>query len=395
MKEINITLPDNSVRTYSAGITPQEIADSIGPGLARAVLVARIDGVLKDLNHKIFNDSSLELFTGETPEGHDTLLHSTAHLMAQAVKVLFPDAKVTIGPTIENGFYYDFDLEESFSENTLENIEKKMRELSKQNQEIVRYEVNADEACEIFKNLGESYKVEIIEQINPDDKISMYKQSDFTDLCRGPHVSNTSKIKHFKLLSTSGAYWRGDENNKMLQRIYGTVFASKEALKSHLNNIEESKKRDHRKLGRELKLFTFDDEIGPGLPLWLPNGAVIVEQLEKLAKETEYKAGYDLVRTPHLTKGILYEKSGHLKHYKESMYPAMDVDGSEYYVKPMNCPHHHKIYASSPKSYRDLPIRISEYGTCYRYEKSGQLFGLMRVRSLQMNDAHILHKRSV
>ncbi len=389
MKEINITLPDNSVRTYSAGITPQEIADSIGPGLARAVLVARIDGVLKDLNHKIFNDSSLELFTGETPEGHDTLLHSTAHLMAQAVKVLFPDAKVTIGPTIENGFYYDFDLEESFSENTLENIEKKMRELSKQNQEIVRYEVNADEACQIFKNLGESYKVEIIKQINPDDKISMYKQSDFTDLCRGPHVSNTSKIKHFKLLSTSGAYWRGDENNKMLQRIYGTVFASKEALKSHLNNIEESKKRDHRKLGRELKLFTFDDEIGPGLPLWLPNGAVIVEQLEKLAKETEYKAGYDLVRTPHLTKGILYEKSGHLKHYKESMYPAMDVDGSEYYVKPMNCPHHHKIYASSPKSYRDLPIRISEYGTCYRYEKSGQLFGLMRVRSLQMNDAHI------
>jgi threonyl-tRNA synthetase len=228
-----------------------------------------------------------------------------------------------------------------------------------------------------------------MEQIDPNDVISTYKQTDFTDLCRGPHVSNTAKIKHFKLLSTSGAYWRGDENNKMLQRIYGTVFSSKDALKTHLNNLEEAKKRDHRKLGKELKLFTFDEEIGPGLPLWLPNGAVMVEELEQLAKATERSAGYDQVRTPHLTKGKLYEKSGHLEHYKDSMYPAMDVDGTEYYVKPMNCPHHHKIYASSPRSYRDLPVRLAEYGTCYRYEKSGQLFGLMRVRSLQMNDAHI------
>jgi len=389
MNNIKITLPDNSVKTFPEGVTAQEIADSIGSGLARAVVVAKIDGNLKDLNYKIFKDSSLELFTGDTPEGHDTLLHSTAHLMAQAVKVLYPNAKFTIGPTIENGFYYDFDLDDSFSEDCLVLIENKMKELSKKNQEIVRCEVSTSEAVNIFEKMGESYKVEIVGQINPEDTISLYKQSDFTDLCRGPHVSNTSKIKYFKLLSTSGAYWKGDEKNKMLQRIYGTVFSTKSSLKNHLHNLEEAKKRDHRKLGKELKLFSFDDEVGPGLPLWHPNGTILIEQLESLAKEMERKAGYEQVRTPHLTKGSLYDKSGHLDHYKDSMYPAMDVDGTEYYVKPMNCPHHHKIYSAFPKSYRDLPIRLSEYGTCYRYEKSGQLFGLMRVRSMQMNDAHI------
>ena len=389
MRNINITLPDMSVREVLKGTTPQEIADMIGPGLARAVVVARLDGDLKDLNHAIVEDCSLELLTGNTPEGHETLLHSTAHLMAQAVKELFPNSKVTIGPTIENGFYYDFDLDEPFTDEVLIKIESKMKELAKKGQEIKRKEVSTKKAIELFKQLDEIYKVEIIEQINSDDTISTYQQSEFVDLCRGPHVSNTSKIKYFKLLSTSGAYWRGDENNKMLQRIYGTVFASKDSLKKHLHNLEEAKKRDHRKLGKELKLFTFDDEIGPGLPLWLPNGANMVEELEVLAKETERKADYSLVRTPHLTKGVLYERSGHLDHYKESMYPSMDIDGTEYYVKPMNCPHHHKIYASSSKSYRDLPVRLAEYGTCYRYEKSGQLFGLMRVRSLQMNDAHI------
>ena len=389
MPDINITLPDNSVKIVPAGSTPQDIANDIGPGLGRAVVVVKIDGELTDLNVSIDRDCSLELFTGDTPEGHDTLLHSTAHLMAQAVKALYPDAKITIGPTIENGFYYDFDVDVPFSDEILETIEQKMKELAKSDQEIHRQEMSAGDAEKLFSDMGESYKVEIMEQIDPNDVISTYKQTDFTDLCRGPHVSNTAKIKHFKLLSTSGAYWRGDENNKMLQRIYGTVFASKDALKTHLNNLEEAKKRDHRKLGKELKLFTFDEEIGPGLPLWLPNGAVMVEELEQLAKATERSAGYDQVRTPHLTKGKLYEKSGHLEHYKDSMYPAMDVDGTEYYVKPMNCPHHHKIYASSPRSYRDLPVRLAEYGTCYRYEKSGQLFGLMRVRSLQMNDAHI------
>ena len=389
MNNISITLPDNSVKIFSKGITAQEVANSIGSGLARAVVVAKINGKLKDLNYKIFKDSSLELFTGDTPEGHDTLLHSTAHLMAQAVKALYPDAKVTIGPTIENGFYYDFDLDVPFSEDSLISIENKMKELSKKNQEIFRCEVSASEAVNIFEKMGESYKVEIVGQINSEDTISLYKQSDFTDLCRGPHVSNTSKIKYFKLLSTSGAYWRGDEKNKMLQRIYGTVFATKSSLKNHLQNLEEARKRDHRKLGKELKLFSFDDEVGPGLPLWHPNGTILIEQLESLAKEMERKAGYEQVRTPHLTKGSLYDKSGHLDHYKDSMYPAMDVDGTEYYVKPMNCPHHHKIYSAFPRSYRDLPIRLSEYGTCYRYEKSGQLFGLMRVRSMQMNDAHI------
>ena len=389
MSEINITLPDSSVKTLPTGVTPQEVANSIGPGLARAVVVSKINGDLRDLNFSLEEDCSLELFTGETPEGHDTLLHSTAHLMAQAVKSIFPESKVTIGPTIENGFYYDFDVETPFTDDILLEIEKRMKELAKSAQDICRIEISAKEAIQIFDEMGESYKVEIIKDIDSNDVISAYKQSEFTDLCRGPHVSNTSKIKYFKLLSTSGAYWRGDEKNKMLQRIYGTVFASKDSLKTHLYNLEEAKKRDHRKLGKELKLFTFDEEIGPGLPLWLPNGAIIIEELEKLAKDSERKAGYDQVRTPHLTKGQLYEKSGHLEHYKESMYPAMDIDGVEYYVKPMNCPHHHKIFASSPRSYRDLPVRLAEYGTCYRYEKSGQLFGLMRVRSLQMNDAHI------
>ena len=389
MAEIQITLPDNSVKKVPKGSTAQDIADLIGPGLARAVVVAKVNGDLKDLNAPINDDSELQLFTGESPEGHDTLLHSTAHLMAQAVKELYPNAKVTIGPTIENGFYYDFDVDVSFSDEVLVKIEEKMRALAKSGQDIQRNEISAKDAVSLFKDIGEDFKVEIIQQINPDDVITIYKQSDFTDLCRGPHVSNTSKIKYFKLLSTSGAYWRGDENNKMLQRIYGTVFSTKDALKTHLHNLEEAKKRDHRKLGKELKLFTFDEEVGPGLPLWLPNGAIMIEELEKLAKESERHAGYEQVRTPHLTKGSLYERSGHLEHYKESMYPAMDVDGIEYFVKPMNCPHHHKIYSSYPRSYRDLPLRLAEYGTCYRYEKSGQLFGLMRVRSLQMNDAHI------
>jgi threonyl-tRNA synthetase len=389
MTEINITLPDNSVKTMPTGTTSQQVADSIGSGLARAVVVAKIDGTLTDLNHPLETDCALEFFTGDTPEGHNTLLHSTAHLMAQSVKELFPDAKVTIGPTIENGFFYDFDVDIPFSDEVLAKIQQKMKELAKSGQDIVRQEMSAADAVKMFAEMGEPYKVEIIGEIDPDEVISTYTQNDFTDLCRGPHVSNTKKIKYFKLLSTSGAYWRGDENNKMLQRIYGTVFASKDALKTHLYNLEEAKKRDHRKLGKELQLFTFDEEVGPGLPLWLPNGAVMIEELEQLAKETERKAGYDQVRTPHLTKGSLYEKSGHLEHYKESMYPAMDIDGTEYYVKPMNCPHHHKIYSAIPKSYRDLPVRLSEYGTCYRYEKSGQLFGLMRVRSLQMNDAHI------
>ena len=389
MSKVQVTLPDRTVKAVPSGTTPQDIADSIGPRLAQDVVVANVNGGLVDLNLDLQEDCTLELITGDRVEGHDVLLHSTAHLMAHAVKIIYPDVKITIGPTIKNGFYYDFDLDDTFSDDDLEKIERKMRELATAGHAITRQEISTEDAIKYFNGIGETYKVEIIEQIDPEEVISAYSQDDFTDLCRGPHVSNTKKIKYFKLLSISGAYWRGDEKNKMLQRIYGTVFSKRKDLKKHLEMLEEAKKRDHRKLGKELELYTFDKDIGPGLPLWLPNGTVIIDELEQLAKQTERNAGYKQVRTPHLTKGSLYELSGHLTHYKESMYPPMDVDGTEYYVKPMNCPHHHKIFSSSPRSYRDLPLRLAEYGTCYRYERSGQLFGLMRVRSLQMNDAHI------
>jgi len=389
MSQITVTLPDNSTHSYDSGVTPQEIAESIGSRLAQDALAAQVNGQSVDLNIPIEADAEIAIITGDSPEGHEVLLHSTAHLMAHAVKELFPDAKVTIGPAIENRFYYDFDIDGTFSDDDLVRIEKKMHELATNDYVVTRMELTHGDAAKLFNKMNESYKVEIIEDIDGDDNISAYTQGDFTDLCRGPHVPQTGKIKFFKLLNTSGAYWRGNESNKMLQRIYGTAFSSKKELNKYLNFLDEAKKRDHRKLGKELSLFTFDEEVGPGLPLWLPNGTVIIDELEALAKETEDKAQYQRVRTPHLTKGSLYEKSGHLDHYQDAMYPSMDVDGIEYYVKPMNCPHHHKIYAARPKSYRDLPVRLSEYGTCYRYEKSGQLFGLMRVRSMQMNDAHI------
>ena len=389
MSQITVTLPDNSTHSYDSGVTPQEIAENIGSRLAQDALAAQVNGQSVDLNVPIEADAEVAILTGDSPEGHEVLLHSTAHLMAHAVKELFPEAKVTIGPAIENRFYYDFDIDGTFSDDDLEKIEKKMHELAANDHVVTRMDLTHGEAVKLFTKMNESYKVEIIEDIDGDDTISAYTQGDFTDLCRGPHVSQTGKIKYFKLLNTSGAYWRGNEKNKMLQRIYGTAFSSKKELNKYLNFLEEAKKRDHRKLGKELNLFTFDEEVGPGLPLWLPNGAVMIDELEALAKETEDKADYLRVRTPHLTKGSLYEKSGHLDHYQDAMYPSMDVDGIEYFVKPMNCPHHHKIYAARPKSYRDLPVRLSEYGTCYRYEKSGQLFGLMRVRSMQMNDAHI------
>ena len=389
MSQITVTLPDNSTHSYDSGVTPQEIAENIGSRLAQDALAAQVNGQSVDLNVPIEADAEVAILTGDSPEGHEVLLHSTAHLMAHAVKELFPEAKVTIGPAIENRFYYDFDIDGTFSDDDLEKIEKKMYELAANDHVVTRMDLTHVEAVKLFTKMNESYKVEIIEDIDGDDTISAYTQGDFTDLCRGPHVLQTGKIKYFKLLNTSGAYWRGNEKNKMLQRIYGTAFSSKKELNKYLNFLEEAKKRDHRKLGKELNLFTFDEEVGPGLPLWLPNGAVMIDELEALAKETEDKADYLRVRTPHLTKGSLYEKSGHLDHYQDAMYPSMDVDGIEYFVKPMNCPHHHKIYAARPKSYRDLPVRLSEYGTCYRYEKSGQLFGLMRVRSMQMNDAHI------
>ncbi|MBI1855289.1 MAG: threonine--tRNA ligase, partial [Chloroflexi bacterium] len=327
--------------------------------------------------------------------------HSAAHIMAQAVLEIFPDGKVTIGPPVENGFYYDFDLPRNLTPEDLETIEKRMRQIVQGKHEFKKTVISADEAKKVFAD--QPYKLELIEGLekggfdeygNPlkeKPEISIYQHDTFVDLCRGPHVANTKEIKQdaFKLMSIAGAYWRGDEHNKMLQRIYGTAWENAQQLKDYLLQLEEAKKRDHRKLGRELEIFIFDDEVGPGLPLWLPNGGVMIEELEKLAKEMEEKAGYLRVRTPNLTKEDLFIRSGHLPYYAESMYPPMELEGVKYYVKPMNCPMHHKIFASKGRSYRDLPIRLAEYGTCYRYEKSGELFGLMRVRSMQMNDAHI------
>ena len=389
MKQITITLPDKSTRQYDQGVTALQIATSIGERLANDTVAATVNDNLVDATIPIMDDADLIIHTGDSKIGHEVLLHSAAHLMAQAVKKFWPTSQMTIGPVIENRFYYDFDIEGTFSDEDLLKIEEEMHNIAKENHDVSREDLSRDEAIKLFLKLNENYKVEIINEIDESDRITAYKQGDFIDLCRGPHTPSTGNLKYFKLLSTSGAYWRGNENNKMLQRIYGTAFSKKSELKKYLNFLEEAKKRDHRKIGKELEIFTFDEEVGPGLPLWLPNGGVILNELESLAKETEDRHGYHQVRTPHLTKGDLYKKSGHLELYKDAMYPAMDVDGIDYYVKPMNCPHHHKIYAASPKSYRDLPYRISEYGTCYRYEKSGQLFGLMRVRSMQMNDAHI------
>lgn len=389
MSEIQITLPDETVKQVEQGSTSGDIARSIGEGLFRASIAAKVNGDIVDLESPIEKNTNVEILTNKNPEAHEILLHSSAHLLAQAVKELYPKAKIAIGPALSDRYYYDIDVEVSINEEELKKIEQKMKTLAKQNLQVERLELSRNDALEKFKKLGEDYKVEIISEIDENEIISAYQQGDFIDLCRGPHVPSTGKIKHFKLLSSAGAYWRGDEKNKMLQRIYGTTWFTKEELDDFLYRLEEAKKRDHRKLGRELAIYIFDDEVGPGLPLWLPNGTVIIDEIENLAKETERKAGYSRVRTPHLTKGDLYEKSGHLDHYRESMYPAMDVDGISYYVKPMNCPHHHKIFSAVPKSYRDMPVRLAEYGTCYRYEKTGQLFGLMRVRAMQMNDAHI------
>lgn len=318
-----------------------------------------------------------------------SLRHSCAHLLAAAVLELWPDAKPTIGPSIDNGFYYDFEFQEPISEEDLHKIEKKMKEIVKKWQNFERIEVNPEEAEKKFKN--NQYKRELIHEFAAEGKqLSLYKSGSFTDLCRGGHIENPSKeLRHFKLMSIAGAYWRGDEKNKMLTRIYGTAFPSKDELSDHLHMIKEAKKRDHRKLGRELDLFTFADEVGPGLTLWKPKGTIIKDELEKWAKETEKTWGYERVSTPHIAKHTLFEISGHLPYYKDDMYSPMDIDGEDYYLKGMNCPHHHMIYLSQHHSYRDLPIRYAEYGMVYRYEQSGVLFGLMRVRSIEQNDAHI------
>ena len=387
-KNINITLPDGNKMELAKGCTGYDVAFSISESLAKSAVAIKIDGELRDLHRSISSDCKVEIIKKSNDEALEIIRHDCAHIMAEAVQELYPGTQVTIGPAIEHGFYYDFYREKPFTIEDLDQIEKKMCDIIDRGDEFKREVWKKEEAVKFFKNQGEYYKAEIVNDL--DENVTIYKQGKWLDLCRGPHLPSTTHIgKAFKLLNVAGAYWRGDESNVMLTRIYGTAWRTEKELKKHLQMLEEAEKRDHRKIGKELKIFTFDDEVGPGLPLWLPNGAIIIDELEKLAKETELEAGYQRVRTPHITKGALYDKSGHLSHYKDSMFPAMDIDGNKYYLKPMNCPHHHKIYSSSPRTYKDLPVRLSEYGTCYRYEKSGQLFGLMRVRSMQMNDAHI------
>ena len=388
MSNISINIKGFGQYDLRNGITPLEVISETKV-ISNDSIICKVDGVLTDLSAPLLSNCELQFMDAKSKDGHSVLLHSTAHLMAQAVKRLFPKTKVTIGPFLENRFYYDFDVETPFTEDDLSKIEEEMTKISKEDLSIVHEIRSQKEAIKYFEGINETYKVEIINDLGGDETLKVYSQGEFTDLCRGPHVPSTGVIKHFKLLASSAAYWRGDENNQTLQRVYGTSFQNKKDLKKYLLMLEEQKKRDHRKIGKELDLYFFDDEVGPGLPLWTPNGTVLIDELEALANEMETTSGYLRVRTPHLTKGELYEKSGHLDHYISSMYSAMDVDGIDYYMKPMNCPHHHKIFANTPKSYRDLPYRLSEYGTCYRYEKSGELFGLMRVRSMQMNDGHI------
>lgn len=386
---IKITFPDGNVKEYSKGITALDVAKSISEGLARNVLSANVNGVVVDATRPINEDAKILFFTWKDTEGKATMWHSSAHLFAEALESFYPGVKFGIGPPVENGFYYDVDLgDKTISSEDFKKLEDKMLELARQKNAYVRSEVSKKDALDYFTKKGDQYKIELINELQ-DGQITFYKQGNFTDLCRGPHMPNTGFIKAVKLMNIAGAYWRGDEKNKQLTRIYGITFPAQKELDEYLAMLEEAKKRDHRKLGKELKLFTFEDQVGSGLPLWLPNGAVLIEQLEKLAKITEERAGYKRVRTPHLAKESMYLTSGHLPYYAESMFPPMDMDGEKYYLKPMNCPHHHKIFATLNPSYRDLPLRLAEYGTCYRYEQSGELFGLMRVRSLQMNDAHI------
>ena len=386
---IKITLPDGAVREYENGTTALGVAKSISEGLARKVLAAEINGQVWDATRPIQQDASLKLLTWNDTEGKNTFWHSSAHLMAEAVEALFPGVKFWVGPPVENGFYYDMDLgDRKMSEEDLLALEKKMNELAKKNSDYIRKEIPKAEALQYFTEKGDEYKLDLLSNLS-DGEITFYTQGEFTDLCRGPHIPNTGFIKAIKLMSIAGAYWKGDEKNKMLTRVYGVTYPSQKELDEYLLMLEEAKKRDHRKLGKELGIYTMDDQVGPGLILWMPNGTVIIEELEKLAKETELQAGYKRVVTPHIAKESMYLTSGHLPYYADSMFPPMEMDGEKYYLKAMNCPHHHKIYDAEPKSYKDLPYRLAEYGTCYRYEQSGELFGLMRVRCLHMNDAHI------
>ena len=386
---INITFPDGAVKEFPGGTTTEDIAGSISPGLRKKALAGKINGSLYDLKRPILEDASFEIITPDSPEALEILRHNSAHLMAQAIKRIYGNVKLGVGPVIENGFYYDIDLEQSLTPEDLPAIEKEMKKIINENLEIVRKEVSRAEAIELFKEMDDEYKLELIDAIPEEETVTLYQQGEFIDLCRGVHVPSTGKLKEFKLLNIAGAYWRGNSDNKMLQRIYGTAFFKKNELEEHLRFLEEAKERDHRKIGKELDLFMTSQKVGQGLPLWLPKGATIRRIVERYIVDKEERLGYNHVYTPIMGSVDLYKTSGHWDHYQEDMFPVMEMDNEQLVLRPMNCPHHMVVYKNDIHSYRELPIRIAELGTMHRYEMSGALSGLQRVRGMTLNDAHI------
>lgn len=390
MSNIALTFPDGAVKEFAAGTTAEEVAASISPGLRKKAVAAKLNGHAIDYRRPIEEDGTIELIMPDSEEGLDLIRHSSAHLMAQAIKRLYPDETIHlgIGPTIENGFYYDIDMERRLTEEDLPEIEKMMNKIAGENLPIEREVVSRDEALAIYKELNDPLKVELIESIPADQDLTIYRQGEFFDLCRGPHVPATAKLQVFKLMSIAGAYWRGDSKNKMLQRIYGTAWATKDQLKQHLHFLAEAKERDHRKLGKELGLFFTSQEVGQGLPMWLPKGAAIRRTVERYIVDKELELGYEHVYTPVLGSVDLYKTSGHWDHYQDDMFPKMEMDNEELVLRPMNCPHHMMVYKNEPRSYRDLPLRVAELGGMHRYEMSGALTGLQRVRYMVLNDGH-------
>ncbi|TDB51004.1 MULTISPECIES: threonine--tRNA ligase [Bacillaceae] len=388
---ISMTFPDGAVKEYPKGTTTEQIASSISPGLKKKSIAGKVNGELLDLRTPIYADGQLEIITQDSSEALEIMRHSTAHLMAQAIKRVFKDQKVQlgVGPVIESGFYYDIDMEQSITPDDLIEIEKEMKKIVNANIDIERREVSREEAIELYKEVGDELKLELIDAIPAGETVTIYQQGEFFDLCRGIHVPSTGKIKEFKLLNIAGAYWRGDSNNQMLQRIYGTAFFKKADLDEHLRLLEEAKERDHRKIGKELNLFTNSQKVGQGLPLWLPKGATIRRVIERYIVDKEVALGYQHVYTPVLGSVELYKTSGHWDHYQDGMFPAMEMDNEDLVLRPMNCPHHMMVYKNDIHSYRELPIRIAELGTMHRYEMSGALAGLQRVRGMTLNDAHI------
>ncbi len=392
MNNIKITFPDGNIKEFGKGITGRKIAESISSRLAEDALAVEVNGFVRDLDAQLDNDAQIKFLTFDDDKGKEVYWHSTSHLMAHAIQEIYPEAKFGVGPAIESGFYYDIDINSGLTEESLRLIEDKMIELSKKNNSFVREDLSKNAAIKFFEDKGDNYKVEILSGIDESsEQVSIYKEDNFTDLCRSPHLPSTGKIKFVKLLNISGSYWRGDEHNKQLQRIYGISFPKKKMLDEYLLKLEEAKKRDHRRLGKELELFFISQNVGSGLPIWLPKGAILRETLENYLREEQRKRGYEPVITPHIGNINLYKTSGHYPYYKESQFPPLKLEGDkeEYLLKPMNCPHHFQIYLSKPRSYRDLPIRYAEFGTVYRYEQSGELNGLTRVRSFAVDDSHM------